>query len=127
VKLPGVRNYSQSWVVNDDVWTLKFVRNLIDDEKGTSLDGLTDPSLYTIFIRLKQSRLETLMTFFHEFMHAIEYSYELEFAEDKNYTYKEFHDFIHQMEKYLAEFFIQNWKAVFLLFFGVLTKGKDIG
>lgn len=112
---PGTRSYSREWVVNNDVWDLKFVRKIPFVKDADNVRGLNDPGSMTIFIQQKLSRKETLMTFFHEIIHAIEYSYDL--PERSTYTYRDIHKYIHEIEKHLAEFFVNNFENLFVLFF----------
>jgi len=112
---PGVRCYPKHWQIKDDIWTLKFVRK-IPFCGGEDVRGLNDPGSMTIYIQLKLSRKETLMTFFHEVIHAIEFSHDL--PDKKEYTYRDMHQMIHDVEKHLAEFFADNLENLFTLFFG---------
>lgn len=127
MKYPSKELYSNSWVVNDDLWTVKFVKRLIDDETGKPLFGLTDPSRMTIFISQKQSNAEILKTFHHEIKHAIEFSYDMGVDIKDKYTYKDFHDLIGVLETCESEFLRDNWDAYTCLLTGVrLYEKKDL-
>jgi len=115
MNVPGPQSYPRIWYVNDDVWHLKFSRNL--SYSIHQLDGLCDPSETTIYIRQRQSKMDTLQTFLHEIMHAIEFSYDFDIGSKKNYTERDMHNYIHAMERYLAEFLVDNWDNLGALFF----------
>ena len=115
MKVPGPQSYPRIWYVNDDTWRLKFSRNLFFSPY--ELDGLCDPSDMTIYIRQCQTKMQTLMTFFHEIMHAIEYSYDFDIGSKRSYTERDMHHYIYAMEKYLSEFLVDNWENLSSLFF----------
>lgn len=66
---PAKSSYPNTVLIVDAVWEVKFVRKIA----SANHLGLCDPSTNTIYIRLKQSREETFLTFFHECMHAYEF------------------------------------------------------
>lgn len=69
MKWPNKNEYPNTVLIVDAVWDVKFVRKI----NAANHLGLCDPSTNTIYIRLKQSKEETFLTFYHECMHAYEF------------------------------------------------------
>lgn len=115
---PSQSHYGKEWLVNGDIWTIKFV-NKLKDRNGETLDGLCCPSEKVVRIRTGQTKKEMLRTFFHEFCHAIEFSYDMETDIKKKYTYDDFHDFIGILEGHLADFIRDNWMSYQCLLLGI--------
>lgn len=74
--LPGPRKYPKHLTIRGEHWEVKFARNL-DKRADASSDespilGLCEPDTKTIWIKLGQSKIDTLKTFVHEIVHAIE-------------------------------------------------------
>lgn len=96
-----MRDYPETIVINENIWTVKFVRGPIEDEDGRGRDtvGLCDPSDQTIYIKMGQTPEERLKTFLHELLHAIENEYGIEIP----------HSLVHKLEDPFAKFLIDNY------------------
>ena len=114
--LPGVKDYPRQWIVGEDIWTLKFVRKI---EGNPVILGLCDPGDLTIYIKLKQSKFEMLMSTLHELFHCAEFSHNIDFRGKPIYTYRTFHNYIYKMEKAMGLLFVQNADN-FLKLFGTM-------
>ena len=76
-------SYPRQLVIGDEVWSVKFVRKL------DGCYGECDPSNNEIRIRMKQSHDETLKTFIHEVVHALEFSFEFDLEHRHVYALEE--------------------------------------
>lgn len=92
------KDMAREWLVNGQVWQVKFKRNIEDTEK-TVVFGLSDPSERINYIKLGQGFEERLDTFFHEFLHSIEYEYGIEMD----------HDLVKKLAPAMAKFYIENF------------------
>ena len=101
---PGARKYPDTWYVNENPWSLKFVKR-IPGQPQSDL-GNCDPSDSTMRIRLKQTRREYFQTFMHEVLHAIEFEYDMKIP----------HNVVHDLEEPLARFIEENFELLALLF-----------
>jgi hypothetical protein len=112
MKLPGVRDYPNWIIVNNDPWDLKFTKKSPDDLEDTL--GLCHPGEKCLYIKLGQSRREILETFIHELLHAMEDEYEFNIP----------HKVVGELEKPLADFLIQN-ADLFSTFILLLFDGSN--
>jgi len=92
---PKKRDYPRQVVVGDSIYDVKFVRKI--DADNTL--GLCCSGSKTIWIRQKQTRQDTFLTFIHELLHAIEFEYELNIE----------HKLIHDLEKPIADLLFDNF------------------
>lgn len=92
---PRKKDYPKELLVKDAIYTIHFQRklNARDDL------GLCDSSVKKIHIKLKQNLNETLHTFIHEVLHAIEEEYGFEIE----------HKIIHKLEEPLARLIFDNF------------------
>ena len=80
--IPKIRDYPKSIEINGIEWKIKFKRMIYDrsssPEKNKELIiyGICDSVSKEILIKLGQGRFQTYSTFFHELVHAIEFSYD---------------------------------------------------
>ncbi len=92
------KQMSGEWLVNGNIWTVKFKRE-IKDTATTHCLGLCDPSDRMIYIKLGQSFEERLDSFFHEFLHSAEEEYDFELD----------HKDVHKLARAMARFYIDNF------------------
>ncbi len=64
--------YPKDLHIGTEIWAVKFVRKL-----GKDVVGEADPSEKEIRILCGQSREDTLKTFCHEILHALEMEYDI--------------------------------------------------
>lgn len=93
--LPRKTQYPRHLIVGDTEWKVKFCR-VIDGDPN--LLGLCDPSHNTLSIKLKQDRMQTLLTFIHETLHAMENEYDFHLGEEK----------VLKLERAIADFILVN-------------------
>lgn len=105
---PKCRQYPKGITVGNAHWDVKFCRKT-PDHPPTDV-GLCDPETRTIYIRYKQSRRETLMTFLHEWLHAVEFEYEIEIG----------HTIIEKLEDAVIEFCEENPEVLVNFLFQML-------
>lgn len=91
-----LKNYPKEFEINGEIWKTKFVRCVPGYDK--SVLGLCCPSEHTIYIRLGQKPKERLVTWVHEKLHALSYSYDFELN----------HPVIEKLEMPLAELIWDN-------------------
>lgn len=104
MKLPSPKHYPKEWLINGELWTLKFGRPA-KICKGAKL-GLCDPSTRTIIINPKQSKDEMLCTFIHELIHAIDMEYDIKIP----------HKLIYKMELWMFDLLTaNNWEVISIL------------
>jgi len=97
VRLPKTREYPDSVIIKDEIWSIRFCRSVPDEEPSTV--GLCDPSEKTLWIKLGQGRYETFRTFIHEVTHAIEDEYD--------FTLR--HEHVEKIELGFAAFIVINF------------------
>jgi len=97
---PKIKEYPRRLRVRGEEWTIKFVRRI---GKDPSTLGLCDPSDRIIYIRLKQSAVETFKTYIHEVIHAIEAENDF----DLPHTQK--NDMVDKLEQGIAEVLLNNF------------------
>lgn len=97
MKLPGQYSYEREWIVGEEVWELKFVKNLGFDGHGECC-----PESRTMAIKQGQPKDEILKTFFHEVCHALEFTYDIEIP----------HNLVYSFEEAWFRFFVDNWEAI---------------
>ncbi len=73
MKPPSWRKYKREWIINNEYWTLKFVRKLDGD-----LLGLCDPSTQVMSVLIGQTKSDILATVVHELCHAIGFAWGIE-------------------------------------------------
>lgn len=100
----GVGQYPNTMLVGDSVWSIKFVRDI----EGSDAYGACDPQCKTIYIEMGQTRYQTLCTFLHELIHAIEIEY--------GFTIR--HSILNKLELALASLLTENNVALHRIMFG---------
>lgn len=100
--LKGMRAYADDWIVNGEIWHLKF-KNKIDEDGSL---GECDPSTKTCYIKTGQTRQETAKVLFHEFIHAAEEEYNFELK----------HYYINKLEEFLYHFILDNFSSLEKIF-----------
>ena len=95
MKLPSKTAYPRHLIIGDSEWTVKFCRIILGDER---LLGLCDPGDNSLKIRMKQDKMQTLLTFIHEVLHALENEYDFHLGEEK----------VLKLEKAIADFILVN-------------------
>lgn len=96
MKLPSKRQYPRKLLINDQEYTVKFVRKIPKDKETV---GWCDPSEHEICIKTGQSVSETFATFVHETLHAIEFEYGLKIE----------HALVYKLEKAICDFLLVNF------------------
>lgn len=96
MKHPHISRYPREIRIGDDVYKVKFVTRIGPSRK---ILGLCDPANHTIRIRTGQSPEETLKTFIHEILHAIEFSREVKLS----------HELVYQLEQCLYDVLVDNF------------------
>lgn len=112
MKLPTYKDYARLWIIGPDVWELHFCRKLPEDAPNQFTFGYTSKDLNKIFITYRQSPEELMETFFHEVLHAIEFSWQTKLEISDKEWVEIPHDIIYLMERCLAKFFVDNWKSL---------------
>ncbi len=82
-------------LVGDEVWTVR--RKMTLDNLGRDIVGYCDPSTNEILIKAGQSKEDELATLVHEYIHAIEYSRDIEIP----------HKLVYKLERDLASLIYQ--------------------
>ena len=95
MKLPNKTQYPKELIIGDSEWKVKFCRVVDGNE---NLLGLCDPSVNTLSVKLKQDKMQTLLTFIHEVLHAMEAEYNFHLGEEK----------VLKLEKAIADFILVN-------------------
>lgn len=111
---PPIRDYPREWFIEGDLWHLKFSSKL--SKQG--IDGLTDPSNYTVTISYGMSKANTFATFIHEMLHAMEFSYGYELPYKDSFSYEDFHWHIYKLEHHFTWFIKENFDSFVFLFCG---------
>ena len=96
MRIPKQSDYPKELVIGENVWRVKFRRKM-----DPGLLGLCDPSTYTISIAQKQNPMQTLYTFVHEVLHAIEFENDCIIGEKAVLVF----------EKGITDFILENWPA----------------
>lgn len=93
-KIGGPRSYPDFVEIGESSWEVRFVRKF----HTAGMTGECDPSHCRVYIRLRQSRLETFKTFFHECIHGIEEEYDIQID----------HDYLHVLDQMLGRAASEN-------------------
>lgn len=99
MKLPKVRQYPKTINIRGEIWHIKFVRK-VDPQDETV--GECDPGDRIIKIKLRQSSEDTLKTFIHEVIHAIEAEWDFDLPHSPK------NDIVDKLENGLYAFILSN-------------------
>ena len=99
MKLPNKKDLAKGWLINDSIWKVLFVKSIKYGNKNKGIVGITDFSSQEIHIKTNQSKTETLSTFIHEILHAM----------DEEYDMKLTHKQIYQLEEAIMDFMASNF------------------
>lgn len=97
MRLPTVSEYRTELHVNEETYSVRFVKNIPGEPKSTV--GLCDPGQHIIWVRSNLTKNMLARTYIHELLHAIEIEYEIEIP----------HKVIYQLEKALADTLLANF------------------
>lgn len=89
-------SYPKQLTIGENVWDVVFCRRIPDEP--SNIVGLTDPSEFTIYIKMGQTPEDRFKTFAHEVCHAVCFEYGI----------KENHSIIYGLEEPILRFFIDN-------------------
>lgn len=93
------RDFPKQIVVKDSIWEIRFVRKIHFGSAGTYTSyGLCDPGDKVVYIQMRQSPKERLVTFVHEVLHVFEEEYNIQLG----------HGIINKLQYPLAEFIVEN-------------------
>ena len=85
MKLPkSRRGYPKSLLVKGEEWRIVFV----DRIEGKDTLGMCDPSNRIIYIKNKQSPVETWKTFLHECIHMLEMEHDIRIPHKSVYKFE---------------------------------------
>jgi len=92
---PKKKKYPKVLHVKDEEYRVVFV----DRIEGKDTLGICDPEARVITIQNGQTDLETMKTFVHEVLHALEFEHNLRIS----------HKLVHKLEDAITDFLIQNF------------------
>lgn len=96
MKHPHISRYPREIQVGGEVYEVRFVTRI---GRSRRVLGTCDPATHIIRIRTGQSPPETLKTFLHEVLHAIEFSYSIPIP----------HNLIYKLEHCLYQLLVDNF------------------
>lgn len=95
MRLPGRRQYPKQVAIADEVYAVRFVRSF--KEKNTM--GECCGAEREIRIKLGMTRQETLQTYIHETLHALEFECKVKLP----------HRLVYKLEVILFDYFMANF------------------
>jgi Zn-dependent peptidase ImmA (M78 family) len=96
MKLPIRSKYPKEVTIGEATYKIRFVSTI---QKDNNTLGLCDTSDYVIYIKRGLTPSETIYTFIHEVLHAIEAEYDVDLA----------HKHIYALERGIGDFFMTNF------------------
>lgn len=89
MKLPRKKDLAGEWIIGDAVWSVAFTKVIKYGKDNKGIVGLTDYSNNSIQIKTNQSKVETLSTFVHEILHAMDEEHKLKLTHEQIYGLEE--------------------------------------
>lgn len=97
MKLPGVKDYKTEIHINDETYTIKFVKRIPGEKKDVV--GLCDDTKRIIHVRSGLTKSQMFRTYLHEVLHAMDAEWEIKLT----------HRQVYLLEKALGDLFLSNF------------------